>query len=619
MSSELVGESTEDDAPIDRDRDRLVARTLAERFTRLRAAHRALPSTASDLQERNDRESRAESLRAELMQLLETQGSPEQIAAARQPLASRLDVMEEELLRRFDLIEFVSLRATIPRSVESHRREVIALLEALLEAREGLIKRLSKVEYLITMLSTEEVEGRRNIKHDPVRLTPMLEDFSVEGLDPSEADTIAGELFQIAALDVDTESPIRVLRSVRSRKESIGLGCLCPNVIRAIVTYNVRMFNHVECAADVSRASDEMLDRLFGSEVCPEEPEESPKASPGIPVERPRIEQSVSRETTSVFESRELCVVIDALSRRLRGVSIGSCTSERIALILDIGTLEKIERDALKSVERNPLERLLACTVVVGLVLRDMGAVESQFLELGVSIQDLSPSWMRELNARLGEVVSQNLTSDYELSSKLSGIKAKHFLTPMSRLNAKQRESAGAGEAGTVKTRDVAFDAPLEAKPSEKARQTAAESFGLAGFRQWAVEAMERLAAPVAAMALIILLGFLVAYRMGPPKSTVGILDSADLSTLSRFVESAYRSEAGRGPLLIGRVQPAFAELGQNRQIEEANKLSARLEGIGVREAMLYDSQGRLRVHYADGDLRRPAPLRVATNGSARK
>lgn len=618
MSSELGVDSTEGAVSVDR--DHLAARSLTERFTRLRSAHRALPSAAADLQERSDREARAESLRAELKQFIETEEVSElEIAAARQPLDARLDEMERELLARFDLIEFVSLRATIPRSVESHRREVVALLESLLVARDGLVARLSKVEYLITMLSTEEVEGRRNIKYDPVRLTPMLEAFSVEGLDPLEADAIAGELYQIASLDADSENPVRVLRSVRSRKESIGLGCLCPNVLRAVVTYNVRMFNHVESATDRSRVSDEMLDGLFGPETRLAEMEESAKASPSPADENLQLAVLTPEVETSVFESRELSGVIDALRRRLRGMPIGSCTSERIALILDVGDLDPVESRALKADERDAQARLLAFTAVVGLLLRDMGAVESQLSELGVSTRALSGCWVRELNARLSEIVSQNLTSDYALASKLSGIKAKHLLTPMSRAKAEERESScdpgRVDDAGIVENQESPHAIPFGSKRKRKAKPAETQSLA-SGFMQWASMAKERLAAPVAGMALVIVLVLTAANWMGTPKTTVGIVAADELSAISRFIASAYRSEKGHGGLLIGRVKPAFLALGDERRLDEARRLSVRLEELGVREAMLYDSRGHLHVHYVDGALRRPSATFVVANAS---
>ncbi|MBJ22666.1 MAG: hypothetical protein GY910_12730 [bacterium] len=76
--------------------------------------------------------------------------------------------MEEELLKQFDALDFVALRAGIPRSVATHRHEGVALLVTLLGARAALLGRLPRVEYLITMLSTEEADHRRNIVTTPL-------------------------------------------------------------------------------------------------------------------------------------------------------------------------------------------------------------------------------------------------------------------------------------------------------------------------------------------------------------------------------------------------------------------------------------------------------------------
>jgi hypothetical protein len=131
--------------------------------------------------------------------------------------------------------------------------------------------------------------------------------------------------------------------------------------------------------------------------------------------------------------------------------------------------------------------------------------------------------------------------------------------------------------------------------------------------------AKQHLAAPVAGMALVIMLVLTAANWMGTPKTTVGIVAADELSAISRFIASAYRSEKGHGGLFIGRVRPAFLVLGDERRLEEARRLSTRLEEVGVREAMLYDSWGRLHVHYADGTLRRPSATLAVANASVRR
>ena len=234
------------------------------RFARLRSANRALPATAGDADASNEREKDAAGIRARLSELAEMEAPAKELAkilkVANAELDERLDGMESDLLRRFDALAFVELRAGIPRAVESHRREVVSLLEVLISVRAGLIDRLPKVEYLITMLATEEVDGRRNITNDPASITPLLANFVVEDLDASEADAIAMELYQAAALDSDSENFNDVLRSIRARKQKIGLGCLTEAVLRSVVTYNARMFNSVEMQAEASRASDALLE-----------------------------------------------------------------------------------------------------------------------------------------------------------------------------------------------------------------------------------------------------------------------------------------------------------------------------------------------------------------------
>jgi hypothetical protein len=600
-------------------RDRISLRRRMERFARLRSAQRALPTAAVDLQESEDREDRANFLRLDLKRLAEAEGTSQeltsQLSEAQDVLDAKLDEMEGEVRTQFDLVEFASLRATIPRSVETHRHEVLALLETLLEDRDRLLDRLPKVEYLITMLSTEEVEQRRNIVHDPVALTPLLTNFEEGDMDPVEADSIAAELYQVASLDADRENPLTILRSVRSRKESIGLGCLSPMVLRAVVTYNARMFNCVESVRDTSRASDEILEELLGISSGPEIESERGNYAGGLD-ESDEIWANIggAEKPTSVFDSQPLASVMDALCRRQRGVPIGSCASERVALVLDISSLDPIELVALMAEERDDLQELLARTTVVGLVLRDLGAVQVHLVELGLPESDLTSSWVQELNSLLGQKIAERIkdADQYELTSTLSGIKAKYLLAPMSALNAaKGRAVAGdvvgaddAAEEMRQVSREALLDSATGATSSVREASGGIPQAAEPSTSRW--RNRQRMTLIAAAVPLFVMLGLMTSNFILAEKPTVETITVNGLGKLSPFISSAYRSEHGKGNLLIGRVDKQFAGLSKTERYAETEEMRARCQELGIRDAMIYDESGRLKIHIASNRIRLP-------------
>jgi hypothetical protein len=595
------------------------------RFARLRSAERAMPTAAIRMANAEAQESRASSLRATLSELASKEAPPKVLA---QELNSRLGELDQQLddlkgvlLERFDSIPFVELRATIPRSVESHRKEALALLEVLLSDRDGLPERLPRVEYLITMLATEEDEGRRNIVHDPVTLTPGLENFPVDSLKSADAEAIAMELYQAAELDGDSEYFHEILRALRVRKHDIGLGCLSPVVLRAVVTYNARMFNSVESLAEASRASDSMLDEEFS--VLEETLDAMGDSEAGEFVEEEKAEeQVVDKEIAeelkcesvpvSVFECEGLDSIIEAVRIRVNGGVVGRRgPGERVAVILDQGSLESLESEAILAESPTSQQDIVARTTIVGLMLRDLGPLQGPLEKLGIAHDQLIDAWVRELNESFGQMLTEMLADPkaYEMTSRLSGIKTKHLLKPFKALNAATRGSVTDGfgsDEGSAEMRKIvreAAGAPASTlRTSHSVRSfgnAAGPGVGLSGARKRGIAA-----AALVTVAVLLVLSNVV----GLVPSDVKTLTSGSLRVTSAHLQSAYRNEKGRGGLMVGRVDSLFVELPIEEKIEAAEEMVENFEIQGIREAMLYDSRGVMQVHYAAGQLHRPRP-----------
>ena len=98
-------------------------RSCMARFARFRSANRALPAAVGGKSEPAGREERASKLRAGLAELAKRETSSDDLVQALDrataEIGAELDEMERDLLQRMDALDFVSLRACVPRSVES--------------------------------------------------------------------------------------------------------------------------------------------------------------------------------------------------------------------------------------------------------------------------------------------------------------------------------------------------------------------------------------------------------------------------------------------------------------------------------------------------------------------
>lgn len=595
-------------------------RSRMQRFAALRSASRALPAAAREMPDAEHREQRASALRGRLAELAALEAPAETLRSALDSALgvfdSDLQEMEDDLLDRFDALDFVSLRASIPRSLESHRREVAALLDVLLAERRGLEARLGKVEYLITMLSTEEVEGRRNIVHDPVTISPALADFPAGLLDAREADVFAMELYQAATLESGSEPFARILRSIRARKQKMGLGCLSPDVLRAVVTYNARMFNSVESLNEASRISDAVVDEVLLGLDDPELPSRSQAIDETLDVVDASEEESGAKavsETESVFQSEALGCLVEAFRDRLAGTPIGRRgPAERVAIFLDVNGLIPLEVAAIRAGSPSAEQRLICLTTLVGLMLRDPGPIRAELVDLGIDPARLADAWVRELDQAFGRLLSEKLTDAkaYELTSKLAGIKSRHLFKPLNALKAAGR-SPIVREESTTDPREVMAAVPSSSTPSAESRQdvdalrarspssTASPGSASGGQRGWAIATLALLS---------IVVGVFLFNVIGTAPTRIQPLEGSSLEETSPYLISAHRDEKPSGNLLVGRVDYAFQSLPLEEKIVAARAMVKSFEDQGVREAMIYDERGMMQVHYSAGQLHRPRP-----------
>ncbi len=522
---------------------------------------------------------------------------------------TELSDFRTELLKFVGEVSEAQFRATLPPIAREHRCEVNALLDLMVSDDHDLESRRTRIEYVVTLLSTSDSSDSRTIESDPATLTPALEALCDRiaascSMDPEEHELA---FFEAASLPESADLVAHV-RLMREKKRELGMACFHPGILRSIVTYNVHMANRVRRVANRSRDDDFAFETCVDDVSSMESIEESPATSESCERYEEREE---SEEVVSIQESDGFERVREAVSRRLRGIPIGSCTSERIALSLDLPGLESGELEILKS-DTKDVDPVLRSAILVGCLNDVFPVIEEKLLEMGITRKHVQEDWTKEMDQQLQDRMASLLAENrYEEACDLSEFKARHLYSSLSRLARERRgqeegrpacESETASDAVADDMRAAAREAVEELRGS-RARERVAPVRRNAEARE--ARPRPRRGLMVAAFLLAIaLIGFNLTGRA--PADT-RVLRARELSDLSPYLKTAYRNGGGSGELVIGQVDEAWSSLAPPDRVEAARSMGRHLLERDIRDAMIYDANHRLQIHLASGRLRKPA------------
>ena len=592
------------------------------RFASVRSAQRALTPSVAQLRE-DSAQTRGQKVRQQLEQLaaqwkaLDAADSPDPdeidaVCSGFDQVDTELSSISDELRLYADGVHAVQLRSTLPEIARCHRREICGLLDLLIEDAEGLERRRATIEYVVTLLSTSDESGTRKIAYDPAKLTPAMQSLCEQIETDCGAISEEYELAFFEAANVDDSVDVFArVRELRDKKQELGTACFLPGVLRAIVTYNVRMANQMSCVVSTSRADDLAFEDLAEVEDADSQASES-----GEEAELDFVEPELKVEPAphiSMHDSNGIGQIWQALRRRLRSVPIGSCVSERVVLAVDLTPLDVDELNILGSNECDD-GRTTAAILLLGLLNSVYPAIEASLLELGITRPQVHEDWAQELDLELQERISALLASNsYEAACRLSEFKTKHLYASLSSLARERRDRDGIRPQAMRAGQDTAKAEMLAA-----AREAALQ---LPGFRSgnW-VAPVRRIALGETSTDRKIRSGVLTAVSIcvllivglnliGAERSEIADLRPRQLSDISRYLKSAYRNGDGTGALVIGQVDEEWQGLSQELRVEAAQEMRRALEEEHVMNAMIYDADHRLQIHLASGQIRRPLPV----------
>lgn len=542
---------------------------LVEQLRALRSAWGVLaPSGLSA--EKADIAETGRTLNDDLMGLIGQEATHPDIAA-NALIEARLDSLETEMREIVFKVPVAQLRSTLPECIPHDRRGVLDLLDLMLGAEllemGGTRARIPSIDYLITLLC---IVGSDQPPLDPVQLTPRLHELcgrSGVDYDPRLPE-IEAEFFHAADMyEADARGDLQ--RALMARKAELGSSYFAPQILRSIVTYNIALLQRID--EEVLASQD------WGS-------------LPPVAAE--------TRPAVSVFDTPALPQIAQALRRRARGEAPSLSAIDRIAWCLDLEYPTAAERRALLTEPDDSPDDLTGTVIVVGLLCRSSVVLEDEFPAIGIAPTQLFDEWVPELSEAVQQKVNQGISGDdYREACELSELKTRFLYTSMAEVRRKNR-------TGTPMLRPDTTGATRAARPEETAgtvkpiiqealigAQAVARNDRHPARKGWSARRLARIGAAIAGALLVFGMGQAFLWNGDHARFNRDQLDE-----VSPYLSHGARSGKGQGPAFVGEIRDSWSTLDEADQMLVTTDLVGALRENGVRDVMIYDDDGLLRI-----------------------
>jgi hypothetical protein len=501
------------------------------------------------------------------------------------PLLAKVDAGFESLAHRLrDTVLGISvaqLRASLPDTRAEHPEELCSLLDVCLDDDLRLEALWPYVDYLVTLLATEQSDGRKWLQRDPATLTRRLAQVTARAGEclGSEGAALEQELQQICTELERGEALEPIFGRLGALKKRHCRAVLAPPLLNALVRCNVAVANRIEELRVANRTVEELeqLERLGeGGLAEAAEPAGDAPDAPATP----------EPAAASALECPGLAAIEAALRARLAQGPQGSDAAAVLAAQLDLGRLGQFEKRALKEPEET--SRAVRSAIVVGLILRKLPQLEEPLREVGIVAEVLSSEWVSSLGEALRVEIKACLAEDrYEEGRRVAEIQTKYLSEP---------------------NRDVPppvlVDGPFEATPAPPRRPQPKAKGPAAPARRPRLPRWRR------ALLVVGLVGAgvaaVLATRYDPTRDVEKVYTAAELAAISPYLATGYMDRARAGLRFVGTVTEAWAGLEPQPQAAARAEIVKMLVGSGLEEIMLFDDRRRLQGYYTDGRLQFP-------------
>jgi len=537
--------------------------SLVERQRALRSAWSVLaPSGLST--EKTDIAEIGRTLTDELMELVDHDG-PSPNFEAMVEIEARIDSLEGEMREIAFKIPVSQFRSTLPDCISHNRRGVLDLLDLTLGAEllglDGTQARIPLIDYLITLLCGT---GSDQSLQDPVQLTPRLHELCERsGIHYSpHLPEIEAEFFHAADMyEADAREEVQ-LRALRDRKAELGSDYFSPQVLRAIVAYN---------AALLRRIDDEILASRDWGSLPPVAAEAQPAAS--------------------VFDTPLLPLIAQALRRRQAGETPELNTIDRIAWCLDLEYPTANERRALRAEPASPANDLTGTVILVGLLCRSSAVLEDELTSIGITPKQLFEVWVPEVSEALQQQVNLGISGDhYREACKLSELTTRYLYASMAELRRKNRSRTPTpgtlppSPATTEATQSIVEEALVNAQIGEGKDERPV-------WKLWPLRTLAAIGVAIVAVLLAFGVGRALFWNSDHSR-----LNRDQLDQVSPFLAHGIRDANGQGLAFVGSIRDGWFALEASDRMLVAADLVGALRDKGVRDIMIYDDDGFLRI-----------------------
>jgi hypothetical protein len=534
-------------------------------FASLQAAHRALareahPSALGPLR----KESRDLLVRLQKLSNWAEGGGevadPPEVAAELESVDRVLEGQTTRTLAILDSIEFAQLRALAPTLVQRNPEELKGLLDVLLEGDLEDDKSLRTLEYLITLLSTEERNGRRQALRDPAALTERLRERTAEW-SPRTDVLVAERALDSAAERIVQGADLGEVRDrVRLYKEGLGPDLLHPPVLAAVVRYNAAMSNQIAAELEGIRSLEDLAIGLY-DETSLEE----------------RMAHVVgARGGEEFLRGSAFTSIVAAFGARIHGDELDDGPARQVVERLDLENFDLEDLEAFDAAEGAENGWLVRSTVVLGSLLKNLDVVADSLRDLDIDPDLLGSACSDLLRESMNAMARKNFAdSNYGEAFRLSELKRRNL--------------------GTARSEDPA--------PATPARRTAPAPSGRKQTLSLDLGILPGQASWVARAAAVLLALFLLP-SLGERLSGEQAVPEAAVREVSPFLDSGTVLDlGGHRRRFVGNLGPTWAWLGTPERREVTTSIGEAFRAEGVSEVVLMDRPGHTAAEFADGAI----------------
>jgi hypothetical protein len=244
--------------------------------------------------------------------------------------------------------------------------------------------------------------------------------------------------------------------------------------------------------------------------------------------------------------------------------------------------------------------------ILVGLLCRSSVVLEDEFPAIGITSSQLFEEWVPELAEALQQKVNLGISGDdYREACMLSELKTRFLYASVAEMRRIQNRTPTPRSDTPETAEALELEETLELAETPDTAETAETIVreALLGSHS-ATQKADRSATKTLpnrrlAMIGIAIAGVLLAFWMGR-----GLLWDSDharfnrnqLDQVSPFLSHGARSGNGRGPAFVGEIRDGWSALQLSDRILVVTDLVETLRDSGVRDVMIYDDDGFLRI-----------------------